>query len=121
MNQFVAIQILKRWKARVEAAENGEIALQMLKKNHYDLVYMDLQMPVMSGYEATTKIRTGEAGAHNTGIPILAMTADALHETKLRVLETGMDDFITKPLELDDLFAKTVAALKASKHGVELK
>jgi CheY-like chemotaxis protein len=121
MNQFVAIQILKRWKARVEAAENGEIALQMLKKNHYDLVYMDLQMPVMSGYEATTRIRAGEAGGHNVQIPILAMTADALHETKLRVLETGMDDFITKPLELDDLFSKTVAALKASKHGIELR
>lgn len=121
MNQFVAIQVLKRWKAKVEAAENGEIALQMLKKNHYDLVYMDLQMPVMSGYEATTRIREGEAGAHNVNIPILAMTADALHETKLRVLDTGMDDFITKPLELDDLFSKTVAALKASKHGIELR
>lgn len=121
MNQFVAIQILKRWKAKVEAAENGEIALQMLKKNHYDLVYMDLQMPVMNGYESTTRIRAGEAGTHNVQIPILAMTADALHETKLRVLDTGMDDFITKPLELDDLFSKTVAALKASKHGIELR
>lgn len=121
MNQFVAIQVLKRWKARVEAAENGEIALQMLKKNHYDLVFMDLQMPIMSGYEATTRIRAGEAGAHNVKIPILAMTADALHETKLRVLDTGMDDFITKPLELDDLFTKTVAALKASRHSMELR
>ncbi len=82
---------------------------------------MDLQMPVMNGYDATTKIRAGDAGEQNTKIPILAMTADALHETKLRVLEIGMNDFITKPLELGDLFSKTVAALKASQHGVELR
>lgn len=114
MNQFVAIQILKRWKARVEAAENGEVALQMLKKQYYDLVFMDLQMPVMNGFEATARIRDGEAGAHNSKIPILAMTADALHETRLRVLDSGMDDFITKPLDLEDLYTKTLAALEAS-------
>lgn len=114
MNQFVAIQILKRWKARVEAAENGEVALQMLKKQYYDLVFMDLQMPVMNGFEATARIRDGEAGAHNSKIPILAMTADALHETRLRVLDSGMDDFITKPLDLEDLYTKTLGALQAS-------
>lgn len=117
MNQFVAIQILKRWKARVEAAENGEVALQMLKKQYYDLVFMDLQMPVMNGFEATSRIRDGEAGAHNSKIPILAMTADALHETRLRVLDSGMDDFITKPLDLEDLYSKTLAALEASNRG----
>lgn len=119
MNQFVAIQILKRWKARVEAAENGEVALQMLKKQYYDLVFMDLQMPVMNGFEATQRIRDGEAGLHNRKIPILAMTADALHETRLRVLDSGMDDFITKPLDLEDLYSKTLAALEASSHDKE--
>lgn len=119
MNQFVAIQILKRWKARVEAAENGEVAVQMLKKQYYDLVFMDLQMPVMNGFEATQRIRDGEAGEHNRKIPILAMTADALHETRLRVLDSGMDDFITKPLDLEDLYSKTLSALEASNHDKE--
>lgn len=119
MNQFVAIQILKRWKARVEAAENGEVALQMLKKQYYDLVFMDLQMPVMNGFEATQRIRDGEAGVKNQKIPILAMTADALHETRLRVLDSGMDDFITKPLDLEDLYSKTISALAESKHDKE--
>ena len=119
MNQFVAIQILKRWKARVEAAENGEVALQMLKKQYYDLVFMDLQMPVMNGFETTQRIRDGEAGVHNQKIPILAMTADALHETRLRVLDSGMDDFITKPLDLEDLYSKTISALAESKHDKE--
>ena len=111
MNQFLATQILKKWNAEVQLAETGLEALAMLKNNSFDLVLMDLQMPEMSGYEATKHIRLGQDGIRNTRIPIIALTADAFEETKTKVLETGMDDFITKPFKQDELFTKIVKYL----------
>jgi PAS domain S-box-containing protein len=111
MNQFLATQILKKWNAEVHLAETGTEALTMLKNNSFDLVLMDLQMPEMSGYEATTYIREGNNGIRNTKIPIIALTADAFEETKTRVLQTGMNDFITKPFKQDELFTKIVKHL----------
>lgn len=111
MNQFLATQILKKWNAEVHLAETGREALTMLKNNSFDLVLMDLQMPEMSGYEATTYIRKGNNGIRNTKIPIIALTADAFEETKTRVLQTGMNDFITKPFKQDELFTKIVKHL----------
>ena len=113
MNQFVAKQILQRWHATVTLADHGQAAIDLLLENDYDLVFMDLQMPIMGGFEATAQIRSGKAGEHNKHIPIVALSADAFQETKLRVVESGMNGFITKPLDQDDFYSKTAAALDA--------
>ena len=106
MNQFVANQVLELWNIKVDFADDGLKAVDMLKMNDYALVLMDLQMPVMSGYEATEFIRDRTNKVRNPDIPIIALTADAFPETKKKVLESGMNDFVTKPLEQNDLYQK---------------
>lgn len=112
LNQFVAKQLLKKWHAEVSVSETGFEALASLRELVFDVVLMDLQMPEMNGFEATALIRNGDAGERNTHIPIIALTADAFEETRKRVLEAGMNDFITKPFKQDDLFNKIAALLK---------
>lgn len=111
MNQFLANQILKKWNAAVTFAETGKDALEAVKNNTFDIILMDLQMPEMNGYDATTAIRNGAHGKCKPEIPIIALTADAFEETKMRVLQTGMNDFITKPFKQDELFTKIVKHL----------
>lgn len=106
MNQFVANQVLELWNIKVDFADDGLEAVNLLKVNDYTLVLMDLQMPVMSGYEATAYIRDRTNRLRNPEIPIIALTADAFPETKKKVMESGMNDFVTKPLELNDLYSK---------------
>jgi PAS domain S-box-containing protein len=106
MNQFVANQVLELWNIKVEFANNGLEAVDMLKVKDYALVLMDLQMPVMSGYEATAFIRDKTNKLRNPDIPIIALTADAFPETKKKVIEEGMNDFVTKPLEQTELYNK---------------
>jgi PAS domain S-box-containing protein len=106
MNQFVANQVLELWNVKVDFASNGLEAVDKLKVNDYALVLMDLQMPVMSGYEATSFIRDKTNRLRNPKIPIIALTADAFPETKKKVMESGMNDFVTKPLEQTDLYNK---------------
>ena len=86
--------------------ENGKEAIEALKQSVYDLVLMDLQMPEMDGYEATELIRGGELGEAVGSIPIIAVTADAMQETRQRVLDLGMNDYMTKPVKRDLLFQK---------------
>lgn len=111
MNQFLANQILKKWDAIVTFAETGKEALEAVKNNSFDIILMDLQMPEMNGYDATKEIRSGAHGKCKPEIPIIALTADAFEETKMRVLQTGMNDFITKPFKQDELFTKIVKHL----------
>lgn len=106
MNQFVANQVLELWNIQVEFANNGLEAVDLLKEKDYALVLMDLQMPVMSGYEATAFIRDKTNKLRNPDIPIIALTADAFPETKKKVIEEGMNDFVTKPLEQTELYNK---------------
>jgi len=106
MNQFVANQVLELWNIKVEFANNGLEAVDLLKEKDYALVLMDLQMPVMSGYEATAFIRDKTNKLRNPDIPIIALTADAFPETKKKVIEEGMNDFVTKPLEQTELYNK---------------
>lgn len=106
INQFVANQVLELWNIKVDFANNGLEAVDKLKINDYALVLMDLQMPVMSGYEATSFIRDKTNRLRNPEIPIIALTADAFPETKKKVMESGMNDFVTKPLEQTDLYNK---------------
>lgn len=105
MNQMVIKMITKKWlNTTVEFANNGEEGLKKLTENDYDIILMDLQMPVMDGYEATIAIRNGEAGEHKKEIPIIALTADVMESTKTRVIEIGMNKYLSKPVDKDTLF-----------------
>jgi CheY-like chemotaxis protein len=95
--------LLERWGHRVDVADNGQIALQMLPQRHYDLVLMDMMMPVMDGLEATRRIRAGERGQR---IPIIAMTANAMESDRNLCLAAGMDDYVSKPIRSEELQQK---------------
>jgi len=102
-NRKVAMALLKKMGHNSEFAENGQEALDALREKGYDLVLMDIQMPVMGGVEATEKIRAGVAGEANQDIPIIAVTAFAMTADRERYLACGMDYYITKPLKPDTL------------------
>jgi CheY-like chemotaxis protein len=104
VNQKLAIRILQKWNHEVVIVRNGQEASDLLLHDTtFDAVLMDVEMPVMNGFEATAKIRTHEqiVGTH---IPIIAMTAHAMVGDKERCLIAGMDNYISKPLRSDELF-----------------
>ena len=105
INQMVIKMIVKKWlNTTVVYANNGQEGLDAFKTNQFDIVLMDLQMPVMDGYEATIAIRNGEAGILNANIPIIAVTADVMETTKQRVKEIGMNNYLSKPIKKETLF-----------------
>lgn len=105
MNQMVIKMITKKWlNTTVDFANNGQEGVQKLMENDYDIILMDLQMPVMDGYEATIAIRNGEAGEDKKSIPIIALTADVMESTKTKVIEIGMNKYLSKPVDKDTLF-----------------
>jgi len=101
INQEVALGQLEDAEVEVDVAENGEIAVRMVRDNHYDVVLMDMQMPVMDGIEATRIIRSD---AKFDALPIIAMTANAMAADRDRCLEAGMNDHIPKPIDPEELF-----------------
>ena len=101
INQEVAIGQLEDAEIAVDLAENGEIAVRMVQNKDYDLVLMDMQMPVMDGIEATRVIR---ADPRFNSLPIIAMTANAMAADRDRCLEAGMNDHIAKPIDPEQLF-----------------
>lgn len=98
INVMVVKQILEKECLDIDVAYNGKIAVQKAQESHYDLVLMDIQMPVMDGYEASREIRK-----FNNTIPILALSASVFMEVKNKIYEAGMDGFIFKPFEPVDL------------------
>jgi CheY-like chemotaxis protein len=102
MNRFIAIQSLEYLGFKTVEAENGLIATEMIQKQNFDLVLMDIQMPVLDGVEATTFIR--EQLKNKT--PIIALTANAFKHDIDLYLKKGMNDFITKPYDEQDFFRK---------------
>ena len=105
LNQEIAQAILEEAGFTVEIAENGQIALDLLKRaepGYYQMILMDVQMPVMNGYEATRAIRSMEDPALRS-IPILAMTANAFEEDKQAALKCGMNGHISKPIDIAKL------------------
>jgi CheY-like chemotaxis protein len=107
VNQQLMDHVLRKSGATVQLSSNGEEAVAYLRQGQqYDLVVMDLQMPVMDGYAATRYIRQ----ELRSSIPIIAMTATALVDEQLRCLETGMNDYMTKPFEFAELY-KRIAKL----------
>ena len=105
LNQEIAVAILEEAGLTAEVAENGQIAVEMLKSSqpgYYQLVLMDIQMPVMNGYQAAKKIRKLE-NRELASIPIIAMTANAFEEDKQEALHCGMNDHIAKPIDIETL------------------
>ncbi len=107
-NQLVAKEFLESAGATVSVANNGQEALALLRKEHFDCVLMDVQMPVVDGLEATRLIR---ADATLAKIPVIALTANALSEDRERCLAAGMNDFISKPFKPDNFYT-TIAKCK---------
>jgi two-component system sensor histidine kinase/response regulator len=101
LNQQVALELLGAAGIQVELAGNGALGVQCAQESSYDLVLMDLQMPVMDGWEATRRIRMMPG---RDRLPILAMTANAMAGDRERSLAAGMNDHITKPINPDELF-----------------
>jgi PAS domain S-box-containing protein len=104
INQRVIKQVLEKCNAKVLLANNGKIGLEILGAQKCDAVFMDLQMPEMDGYIATELIRSGSLPGVEVGIPIVALTADALPESRTIVLQSGFSDFLPKPFRKEDLF-----------------
>ncbi len=103
VNQKVAAKFLTKWDAIVEFADNGAEALEKIKNNHYDVVLMDLLMPVMDGYEATRQIR--KLSKYET-LPIIALTASAMSHEREKAFEVGVDDYLSKPFIPSELYNK---------------
>ena len=106
LNQEIAVEILDSAGFKTEVAENGKIAVEMLEKSspgYYQLVLMDVQMPVMNGYEAVREIRQLE-NQKLASVPVIAMTANAFEEDKQEALRNGMDGHIAKPINIEILF-----------------
>jgi two-component system, sensor histidine kinase and response regulator len=116
VNQQVAALVLRKRGYRVEVAADGEAAVERVASGGCDAVLMDCQMPVMDGYEATAEIRRREgAGAH---VPIIAMTAHSMEGDRQRCIDAGMDDYLAKPLqpeELDRALARWVRGVDVAK------
>lgn len=99
INQMVAKAMLIKLGCSVDVAVNGQQAIEMLSHSFYDLVFMDMQMPVMDGLEATRILRSKDSSKRNQQIPIVAMTANALADSRKQCQEVGMNDFLTKPVK----------------------
>ena len=107
LNREIAEDILSESGFEVESAENGKVACEMVEKSqagYYDIVLMDVQMPIMDGYEATRHIRALE-NKKIANIPIIAMTANAFEEDKANAFAAGMNGHLAKPLDIDAMFA----------------
>jgi len=98
VNQMLARKLLEKMGAMVTLVDTGAAALVRLAADPFDIVLMDCQMPILDGYEATQRIRAGEAGESARHIPIIALTAHALSGDRERCIDAGMDEYLTKPL-----------------------
>ncbi len=103
VSRTLAIILLSKKGMQVVSAENGKIALDIYERERFDLILMDVNMPQMDGYTATAAIRAKEKGA-NTHTPVIAMTAYALSGDREKCIASGMDDYITKPIDINELF-----------------
>ncbi|MBI3470725.1 MAG: response regulator [Candidatus Solibacter usitatus] len=111
VNQKVVVSLLERRRWRVITAGNGGEALDAMREREFDLVLMDVQMPGMDGLTAATRIREREGAGDR--VPIIALTAGAMHGDREKCLAAGMDDYLSKPLKGEDLYAKIDALMSA--------
>ena len=109
VNVMVAQRFLEKWHCKIGYAKNGEEALEVYEEDKFDLILMDLQMPIMDGYTATKELRS-----RGCKLPILALTAAALSDIELNIKSAGLDDLVVKPFHPEHLYNKLV------KHLVEI-
>ena len=105
INQKLILNVLNRLGVEVSMANNGQEALEQRMKNEYDMIFMDIQMPVMGGMEATGNILNYERQNSKIHIPIVALTANAVSGDREKYIGAGMDDYLSKPIELEKLNA----------------
>ncbi len=115
INQEVALELLRGVGLQTDLAVNGQKAVEMVNEQIYDLILMDMQMPVMDGLTATRAIRQSEQGRT---LPILAMTANAFGEDRQRCLDAGMNDHVAKPVDPSNLFAMLIKWLPAAQAAL---
>jgi hypothetical protein len=116
VNRVLATRLLEKQGHRVTAVFDGAAAIAAIEAGSFDVVLMDIQMPVMNGFDATAAVRAREAGT-GRHLPIVAMTAHAMEEDRLRCLEAGMDGYVTKPIDVSALVAAINAAIPRGKPG----
>lgn len=116
LNQMVTRKLLNSWGIEIDIANNGREGIEMLRDQAYDLVLMDIQMPEMDGYEATRFIRH-ELPAPKRDIPILALTANAFSGSDDACREAGMNDYLAKPIQIRELFAKIAQYTRPDEPG----
>lgn len=110
INRLYAKSVLKNWNCYTDTAENGLVAIEKIKNQEYDVVLMDIQMPVMDGYETTRAIRMMETPQRN--VPIVALTANATKADVEKCIAAGMNDYLPKPFSPDDLYRKLFQELR---------
>jgi len=122
VNSTVARRMLEKWGCSVRLAQNGREAVDAASQEQFDVVFMDIQMPVMDGLEAAAEIRRREsaAGAGCRRMPIIAMTAHAMESDRQRCLAAGMDAFISKPFVATDVL-RTLTALDFAESGIQVE
>jgi len=116
VNHRLASHLLKKLNCRVDIATNGREAVSMARKIRYDCVFMDCHMPEMDGYEATAELRRSEFEG-TARMPIVALTANAMSGDRDRCLAAGMDDYISKPVKIEDLQAALDHWVRCAKAG----
>ena len=104
LNQKLAMRLLERAGYSCDVVDDGQKVLDATREGGYDLVLIDCQMPVVDGFEATRAIRRRES-AGGPRLPVIAMTANAMKGDRERCLEAGMDDYLSKPISVDALYA----------------
>jgi len=115
VNQYLAQQLLKPWKVQIEFAENGKTAVSRLKEKDFDIVLMDIQMPIMDGIEATKAIRNDKD--LKSDIPIIGFTADIMMGTKIAAMKAGMNEIVLKPFDRNELYDIITALLEKQVTG----
>ncbi|KAI7901643.1 uncharacterized protein BX663DRAFT_543988 [Cokeromyces recurvatus] len=116
VNQKLAVRILEKFGHHVKVVANGKLAVEAYESQNFDLILMDVQMPVMGGFEATQKIREIERNLNNSHIPIIALTAHAMIGDREKCLQAGMDEYVTKPLRFPELIAAIKKFAPQSAH-----
>ena len=116
VNRTLGVRLLQKHGCEVKTAENGRVAVEMVQREDFDLILMDVQMPEMDGFEATAAIRElqQDSGKHT---PIVAMTAHALTGYKERCLDSGMDNYLTKPIRADVLYSVIDSTIVRAEHA----
>jgi CheY-like chemotaxis protein len=110
INQLVARNVLEKWGVELKVVENGREAVEHLEGHRVDLVLMDLQMPEMDGYQASRLIRQMKNGLYST-LPIIALTASSQYEVSEQYRRCGMNDFLNKPFNPEELYRKMAGLL----------